>query len=120
MMSSSQVNDGTPPLQSSVSRRLYCDHAATSFPKPAGVLEAMVDYATHIGASAGRGGYAEAQASALVLKTCRERLNALFNGENPQHFIFTLNCTDGLNLAIKGVLGPGDHAITTWMDHNSV
>jgi cysteine desulfurase family protein len=80
----------------------------------------MVHYATEIGASAGRGGYAEAQASAAVLKTCRERLNTLFNGENPHHFIFTLNCTDALNTAIKGILNPGDHAITTWMDHNSV
>jgi len=100
--------------------RLYCDNAATSFPKPPAVLQAMIDYATRIGASAGRGGYAEARASADVLRTCRERLNQLFNGENPDHFIFTLNCTDALNLAIKGVLNPGDHAITTWMDHNSV
>jgi cysteine desulfurase family protein len=80
----------------------------------------MVHYATTIGASAGRGAYAEAQASAAVLNTTRERLNTLFNGENPHHFIFTLNCTDALNLAIKGILRPGDHAITTWMDHNSV
>ena len=53
--------------------------------------------------AASRGGYAEAQASAAVLKTCRERLNTLFHGENPNHFIFTLNCTDALNLAIKGI-----------------
>jgi cysteine desulfurase family protein len=80
----------------------------------------MVEYATKIGASAGRGAYTEAQASAGVIKTCRERLNTLFNGENPHHFIFTLNCTDALNIAIKGLLKPGDHAVTTWMDHNSV
>ncbi len=80
----------------------------------------MTAYATEIGASAGRGGYAEAQQSAAVIKTCRERLNTLFNGQNPHHFIFTLNCTDALNLAIQGVLNPGDHAITTTMDHNSV
>src|SRR6476646_9576502 len=103
-----------------LTRRLYLDNAATSFPKPPEVLQAMVEYATNVGASAGRGAYAEAQASARVLTTCRERLNTLFNGENPHHFIFTLNCTDALNLAIKGILKPGDHAITTWMDHNSV
>lgn len=108
----------TPPTVPS--RRLYCDNAATSFPKPPETLQAMVDYATNIGASAGRGAYAEAQASAAVLKTCRQRLNSLFNGTNPDHFIFTLNCTDALNLAIQGLLKPGDHAITTWMDHNSV
>ncbi len=101
-------------------RRIYCDNAATSFPKPPEVLQAMVDYATRIGASAGRGAYEEARASAQVIKTCRQRLNTLFNGENPDHFIFTLNCTDALNLAIQGLLRPGDHAITTWMDHNSV
>ena len=105
---------------STPSRRLYCDNAATSFPKPPEVLQAMVDYATNIGASAGRGAYAEAQASAAVLKMCRQWLNTLFNGTNPDHFIFTLNCTDALNLAIQGLLRPGDHAITTWMDHNSV
>ena len=105
-------------------RRLYCDNAATSFPKPPEVLRAMAHYATEIGASAGRGGYAEAQASAEVLKTCRERLNTLFNGENPNHFIFTLNCTDALNMAIKGMVqanrGGRVHVITSIMDHNSV
>src|ERR1051325_4742278 len=101
-------------------RRLYCDHAATSFPKPPEVLQAMVDYATKIGASAGRGAYAEARASAEVLRTCRERLQSLFNGEDSNQFIFTLNCTDALNTAIKGILRQGDHCITTWMDHNSV
>jgi cysteine desulfurase / selenocysteine lyase len=101
-------------------RRLYMDNAATSFPKPPEVLRAMVDYATNIGASAGRGAYAEAQASAAALRTCRQRLNTLFHGSDPNHFIFTLNCTDALNLAIKGLLNSGDHVITTWMDHNSV
>jgi len=96
------------------------DNAATSFPKPPEVLAAMVDYAQRIGASAGRGAYAEAQESGRVIRECRERLNQLFNGQDPNHFIFTLNCTDALNLAIQGILRPGDHAITTWLDHNSV
>jgi cysteine desulfurase family protein len=103
-----------------VSRRIYFDNSATTFPKPPEVLAAMMDYATRIGASAGRGAYAEAQESARVIRTCRERLCKLFNGENPDHFIFTLNCTDALNMAIQGTLRAGDHAICTWMDHNSV
>jgi cysteine desulfurase family protein len=113
----------TPPT---ISRRLYCDNAATSFPKPPEVLRAMTAYATDIGASAGRGGYAEAQRSAAVIQTCRDRLNALFHGQNPLHFLFTLNCTDALNTAIHGILAPAlrantpTHAITTQMDHNSV
>jgi cysteine desulfurase family protein len=102
------------------SNRLYCDNAATTFPKPPEVLRAITSYATDIGASAGRGGYAEAQRSAAVIATCRERLNTLFNGQNPLHFIFTLNASDALNLAIHGLLHSGGHAITTHMDHNSV
>lgn len=102
------------------SNRIYLDNAATSFPKPLSVMEAMVDYARRCGASAGRGAYAEAQMSAAVIRGCREKLNRLFNGQNPDHFIFTLNCTDALNLAIHGYLRPGDHAICTAMDHNSI
>ena len=100
--------------------RLYADNAATSFPKPPEVLAAMVDYAQRIGASAGRGGYTEAIESANVIALCRRRLNALFHGENPNHFIFTLNCTDALNMVIGGWLKPGDHAVCTAMDHNSI
>ncbi len=100
--------------------RLYLDNAATSFPKPPEVLQAMIHYAEQIGASAGRGGYAEARASAETLRICRQRLCTLFNGENPDHFIFTLNCSDALNMVIHGWLKPGDHAICTAMDHNSI
>ena len=101
-------------------RRIYCDNAATSFPKPPAVLQAMVDYAGNIGASAGRGAYKEARESAHVIGTCRQRLNSLFNGENADHFIFTLNCTDSLNMVIHGILKPGDHVICAAMDHNSI
>ncbi|MGC8625836.1 MAG: aminotransferase class V-fold PLP-dependent enzyme [Phycisphaerae bacterium] len=101
-------------------RRIYCDNAATSFPKPPTVLAAMVDYAQNIGASAGRGAYVEARRSADVIRNCRQKLNQLFNGENPDHFIFTLNCSDSLNMVIHGLLKPGDHAICIAMDHNSI
>ena len=100
--------------------RIYLDNAATSFPKPPAVMKAVMDYAGRCGASAGRGAYAEAQTSAKVIRQCREKLSTLFNGQNPDHFIFTLNCTDALNLAIHGWLRPGDHAICTAMDHNSI
>ncbi|HVT83081.1 MAG TPA: aminotransferase class V-fold PLP-dependent enzyme, partial [Phycisphaerae bacterium] len=99
--------------------RIYLDNSATSFPKPPEVMQAMAAYAA-IGGSAGRGHYREARESAGIIATCRQRLNTLFNGADPDHFVFTLNCTDGLNLGIQGLLKPGDHAITTWMDHNSV
>src|SRR5579864_5742392 len=103
-------------------RRLYLDNAATSFPKPPSVTEAMVRYATELGASAGRGAYREAVETGAILTECRRRLNRLFHGQNPDHFIFTLNCSDSLNLAIKGLVDPheGGHAICTHIDHNSI
>jgi cysteine desulfurase family protein len=96
------------------------DNAATSFPKPPCVHEAVLHYATRLGASAGRGAYAEAQDTGRIIQQCRERLCRLINAPNPDHLIMTFNCSDGLNLAIYGLLGEGDHAIATEMDHNSV
>lgn len=107
--------------------RLYLDNAATSFPKPPEVLAAMVDYATRVGASAGRGAYAEAIESGRVLTRCREAICRLINGKSADHVIFTLNCSDALNLAIKGLIDPlahttGEvpHVVCTATDHNSI
>lgn len=102
------------------------DNAATSFPKPPQVLAAMTHYATELGASAGRGAYAEAVETGRLIQQCRQRLCDLFNGEDANHFIFTLNCSDALNIAIKGILlaagqsTPRPHAICSHIDHNSV
>ncbi|MEX2673055.1 MAG: aminotransferase class V-fold PLP-dependent enzyme [Phycisphaeraceae bacterium] len=112
------MSDPTP--QNAVSRRIYLDNAATSFPKPAAVHEAMFRYATLIGASPGRGAYAESKYAGSLLTQTRERLNQLINGSSPDHCIFTLNCSDALNIAIKGALRTGDHVITTDLDHNSI
>lgn len=101
-------------------RRLYMDNAATSFPKPPGVAEAMAHYATQLGASPGRGAYAEAREAGRLMLQCRQRICDLIHGQQPEHVIFTLNTSDALNMAIRGLLQPGDHAITTWLDHNSV
>src|SRR4051812_9740316 len=104
-------------------RRLYLDNAATSFPKPRSVTDAMVRYATELGASAGRGAYREAIETGALIAECRRRLNRLFNGERAEHFVFTLNCSDALNLAIKGLIDPArgpSHAICTHIDHNSI
>ncbi|MGC4065782.1 MAG: aminotransferase class V-fold PLP-dependent enzyme [Polyangiaceae bacterium] len=100
--------------------RIYFDNAATTFPKPPRVIEAMQRYAIELGASPGRGSYRESRESGQLLQTCRERINQLIHGEAANAVIFTLNATDALNLAIQGWLRPGDHAITTWLDHNSV
>ena len=103
-------------------RRLYMDNAATSFPKPREVLEAMTRYAQDLGASAGRGAYREAIETGGLISECRARLNRLINGQNPNHIVFTLNCSDALNMAIKGLVEPGkkSHAICTHIDHNSI
>ena len=103
-------------------RRLYMDNAATSFPKPAAVTDAMVRYARELGASAGRGAYAEAMETAALIADCRRRINRLINGTNADHVVFTLNCSDALNLAIKGLvpLSGRAHAICTHIDHNSI
>ena len=106
-------------------RRLYMDNAATSLPKPREVTEAMVRYMTELGASAGRGAYREAVETGVLIHECRRRLNRLFNGEKPEHFIFTLNCSDALNLAIRGLIDADDarasaHAVCTHIDHNSI
>jgi cysteine desulfurase/selenocysteine lyase len=112
----------TAVVDSPAPRRLYLDNAATSFPKPRAVTEAMVRYANELGASAGRGAYREAIETANLLAECRRRLSQLFHGERAEHFIFTLNCTDALNLAIKGLvpLSGKSHAICTHIDHNSI
>jgi len=100
--------------------RRYFDNAATSFPKPPGVAAAMHEYLTEIGASAGRGAYREALESARVLSDCRDAIRSLFRCRPIDSVIFTLNGTDALNLAIKGLARPGAHVVTTCVDHNSV
>jgi cysteine desulfurase/selenocysteine lyase len=103
--------------------RLYMDNSATSFPKPAAVMEAMVDFASACGASAGRGAYAEAKACEQILWTCRQRVAELINAESPERIVFALNCSEALAIVIRGLLNTapaGTHAIATAMEHNSV
>jgi len=102
--------------------RLYLDNAATSFPKPPEVMQAMQDYAARLGASAGRGGYAEALETGELLAACRTAINKLINGQDARQVVFTLNCTDALNLALRGLVDPFDpgHVVCSALDHNSV
>lgn len=99
---------------------IYLDNAATSHPKPPAVYAAVLDAMQQIGASPGRGGYGAAlQASRLLFET-REALAAFFNCSDSSRIIFTHNATEALNLALRGLLQPGDHVVTTSMEHNSL
>jgi cysteine desulfurase family protein len=98
----------------------YLDNAATSFPKPEGVYVAMDRFARNSLANPGRSGHKMALESEHALGDARHRLNRFFNGRNPDRWAFTLNCTDALNMAFKGVLNDGDHVVTTDLEHNSV
>jgi cysteine desulfurase family protein len=98
----------------------YLDNAATSFPKPEAVYQALDHFARTELANPGRAGHKMALAAERALDDCRHLLNQLFHGEGPERFVFTLNCTDALNMAFKGVLNDGDHVITTDLEHNSV
>src|SRR5215468_148065 len=101
--------------------RRYFDNAATSFPKPSGVADAVRDYVANVGASAGRGGYREAIESGRMLTETRDRVRKLLGARPADHVVFTLNGTDALNIALKSLLvDKRCHAVTTCMDHNSV
>src|SRR3954451_24072738 len=99
---------------------IYLDNAATSFPKPETVYQALDRFARTSLANPGRAGHKMALAAEHALDDCRHLLNQLFHGQAPERFAFTLNCTDALNMAFKGVLNEGDHVITTDLEHNSV
>jgi cysteine desulfurase/selenocysteine lyase len=99
---------------------IYLDNAATSFPKPEAVYQALDHFARHDLANPGRAGHKMALAAERALDDGRHQLNQFFHGEGPERFVFTLNCTDALNMAFKGVLAEGDHVITTNLEHNSV
>jgi cysteine desulfurase family protein len=99
---------------------IYLDNAATSFPKPEAVYQALDQFARTQLANPGRAGHRMAVGSERTLDDARHALNRLFHGESPDRWIFTLNCTDGLNLAIKGTIQQGDHVITTDLEHNSI
>jgi len=99
---------------------IYLDNAATSHPKPESVYRAVDHALREIGASPGRGGYRKGLDASRLLFEAREALAALFGIRDSSRVVFTGSATESLNLAILGLLRPGDHAITTTMEHNSV
>lgn len=99
---------------------IYLDNAATTFPKPEAVYDAVMDCMKNYCANPGISGHKLAMKSAREIYDARENIAKLFNIDNPMNIVFTNNATDSLNLAIKGIVNSGDHIITTSMEHNSV
>lgn len=99
---------------------IYFDNAATSWPKPPETVTAIQNYLLNIGGSPGRSGHRLSIEAARLVFDTREKLAQLFNVSDPLRIILTRNATEGLNIAIFGFLKPGDHVITSGMEHNSV
>lgn len=99
---------------------IYLDNAATSFPKPPQVVEAIVHFLTEIGANAGRSGHRLSIEAGRIVYETREALAELFNISDPLRIVFGHNVTEMINLVLTGFLRPGDHVVTSSMEHNSV
>ncbi len=98
---------------------IYLDNSATTFPKPMNVKRA-VNESFGYGANPGRGGYKAAMKASEEIFRCRVKLAEFFGAENPDNVIFTLNCTHAINIVLKGLLKPGDHAVVSDLEHNAV
>jgi cysteine desulfurase/selenocysteine lyase len=99
---------------------IYFDNAATSWPKPPAVRSALDLYFGEAGGNPGRAGHRMSIAAAQVVEDARDNLSELLGVEDPAQLIFTKNATEALNIAIYGMVQPGDHAVTTSIEHNSV
>lgn len=98
---------------------IYMDNAATTMRKPDEVIEAVVRAMNSMG-NAGRGAHSASLSASRVIYNTRESLARFFGAESPKQIVFTNNSTESLNIAIKGLLEPGDHVVTTMLEHNSV
>lgn len=98
---------------------IYFDNAATTMQKPKQVVEAVTRALCSMG-NAGRGAHNASMDASRMLFDTRKKLAMLFGGTNPAQIVFTSNSTESLNLALKGLLNPQDHVITTQLEHNSV
>ncbi|HOA53535.1 MAG TPA: aminotransferase class V-fold PLP-dependent enzyme, partial [Thermogutta sp.] len=102
------------------SSRIYLDNAATTWPKPEAVYQAVDEYQRRIGCSPGRSTYADALAADRVVLEARLAVARWLRVGPADHVLFAFNGTDALNMALRGLIRPGDHVVTTIADHNSV
>ncbi len=103
-----------------VKRVVYFDNAATSYPKPEGVIRAMERFSREVGASPGRSAHRLALEAGRIVFETREKISALFGLKNSSRVVLGMNATEGLNQGLMGLLRPGDHVITSPLEHNSV
>jgi len=99
---------------------IYFDNAATSWPTPPCVMEALAQFLQNCGANPGRSGHRLAIDAARIVYNTREAIAKLFNVSDPLRIIFTMNVTEAINLALRGYVQPGDNIITSSMEHNSM
>jgi cysteine desulfurase/selenocysteine lyase len=99
---------------------IYFDNAATSWPKPPGVAEAMTYFIKEVGANPGRAAHRQAVESGRIVYGAREAVCELFHAPDPLRLVWCKNVTEALNLALRGLLRPGDHVVTSSMEHNSM
>ena len=99
---------------------IYLDNAATSYPKPREVVDAVCDFMINNGTSSGRGSYQKAMESDFLIYNARKEIGSLFNFDDPKKVIFTSNVTEALNMAIRGIVKSGDNVITSSLEHNAV
>ena len=99
---------------------IYLDNSATTFPKPPQVSMAMSRAMTKFGANPGRSGHAMSIAAAEEIFKCREAAASFFHADGPECVVFTLNCTQAINMVLKGYVKPGDHIVTSCLEYNAV
>ncbi len=99
---------------------IYLDNSATTYPKPLKVSNAVAYAIKNFGANPGRSGHTMSRESGAEIDKCRRTAASFFGAREVQNVAFTLNCTQALNMVIKGILKPGDHVVTSSMEHNAV
>lgn len=99
---------------------IYFDNSATTYPNPASVNRAMVGAMKRYGANPGRSGHTLSRKSGMKLESCRKIAAEMFGAKDSSAVVFTINCTAALNMVIKGILKPGDHVVTSCLEHNAV
>ncbi|HNW76953.1 MAG TPA: aminotransferase class V-fold PLP-dependent enzyme [Bacteroidales bacterium] len=103
-----------------MNKQIYLDNSATTFPKPEAVYKFMDSFYRKNGVSPGRSGFDAAIETEEVVMQTRKMLTELFNGDDPNRLTFSYNASDSLNMLLQGLAKPGDHVITTMLEHNSV